>query len=435
MRQPDAIVIGGGLAGCEAAWQLANRGKTVELWEMKPLCFSPAHKNKDLAELVCSNSLKAKKEDSASGILKREMRALGSLLLECAEQTAVPAGGALAVDREKFAQLATEKIENHPNIKRMAKRAERLPEHPCVIVATGPLTDGPLAEQIQQLCGAPLSFYDAAAPIVSLESLDLSRAFYAGRYDQPDDYLNCPMTKDEYDAFYNALMGAERAPLHEFDKVTHFEGCMPIEAIAARGYQTPLFGPMSPKGLTDPATGRWPYAAVQLRREDEAGTMFNLVGFQTNLKFGEQKRVFGMIPALKNAEYLRYGVMHRNTYLPKQTLDFHLALKKNPAVCFAGQITGVEGYVESMAMGLWAGLCCGMKLEGKQPPVLPNDTAMGALLAYVSGYDGKDFQPMNMNFGLMAPMETKRMPKAEKQKLRSRWAKEQFEKAMFDSQR
>ncbi len=426
MKQPDAIVIGGGLAGCEAAWQLANRGKHVELWEMKPSHFSPAHSSACLAELVCSNSLKATKEDSASGILKREMRRLGSLLLACADQTSVPAGGALAVDRQAFSELVTQKIESHPNISRVEKRAESLPDHPCVVVATGPLTDGPLAQQISALCGTPLSFYDAAAPIVSFESIDMSRAFFAGRYDQPDDYLNCPMTREEYDAFYQALMQAERAELHSFD-VRHFEGCMPIEAIAARGYQTPLFGPMSPKGLTDPSTGRWPYAAVQLRREDKTGTMFNLVGFQTNLKFPEQKRVFGMIPALRHAEYLRYGVMHRNTYLPKQTLTATLALKTKPNLRFAGQITGVEGYMESAAMGIWAGLCSALEMDNQQIPVLDAHTAFGALITYISEYDGKDFQPMNMNFGLMAPLETGRMPKAQKQKLRSEKAEEKFE--------
>lgn len=430
MKTPDAIVIGGGLAGCEAAWQLAGRNKTVELWEMKPAHFSPAHTSADLAELVCSNSFKAMKEDSASGILKREMRALGSLLLSCADETAVPAGGALAVDRQAFAALVTRRIEAHPLIERVEKRAERLPEHACVIVATGPLTEGPLADELAALCGQPLSFYDAAAPIVSLESIDLSHAFFAGRYDQPADYLNCPMTKQEYDAFYTALSAAERATLHEFDKGQHFEGCMPIEAIAARGYQTPLFGPMSPKGLTDPKTGRWPYAAVQLRREDKQGTMFNLVGFQTNLKFGEQKRVFGMIPALKNAEYLRYGVMHRNTYLPKQTLNAQLQIKTRPQVSVAGQMTGVEGYMESAAMGLWAGLCCALRLEQRPVPCLDATTGLGALLRYVSEYDGKDFQPMNMNFGLMAPLNAGRMPKAEKQKRRSELAKRQFESAL-----
>ena len=426
MKQPDAIVIGGGLAGCEAAWQLACRGKKVALWEMKPAHFSPAHSSTYLAELVCSNSLKASKEDSASGILKREMRRLGSLLLLCADKTAVPAGGALAVDRLAFAKMVTDKIEAHPNIERVEKQADCLPDHPYVIVATGPLTDGALAEEINALCGEPLSFYDAAAPIVSFESIDMSRAFFQGRYDQPADYLNCPMTKEEYDAFYQALMQAERAELHSFD-VRHFEGCMPIEAIAARGYQTPLFGPMSPKGLTDPHTGRWPYAAVQLRREEKAGTMYNLVGFQTNLKFAEQKRVFGMIPALRNAEYLRYGVMHRNTYLPKQTLNDVLQLKARPNIRFAGQITGVEGYMESAAMGLWAGLCCALQMENRQVTAPDTQTAMGALIHYISEYDGKDYQPMNMNFGLMAPLETGRMPKAQKQKLRSEQAKQAFE--------
>lgn len=428
---PDAIVIGAGLAGCEAAWQLASAGIDVTLYEMKPAYMSPAHHSPLFAELVCSNSLKATRMDSASGVLKREMKTLGSLILACAEETSVPAGGALAVDRQAFSALVTERIRNHPQISVVHQQIAEIPQGATVIVATGPLTQGALAEDIAKRTGQPLSFFDAAAPVVSLESIDMSRAFFAGRYDQPKDYINCTLNKEEYEAFYAALIQAEKADIHDFDG-THFEGCMPIEALAARGFRTPLFGPMSPKGLTDPATGRWPYAAVQLRRENKEGTMWNLVGFQTNLKFGEQKRVFGLIPALAHAEFLRYGVMHRNTYLPPDTLDEQLRLKNDRSIRFAGQITGVEGYMESAAMGIAAGLFAACEMRGKRAPRWDNQTAMGALLDYISHYAGKDFQPMNINFGLMAPLQTPIRNKAQRHEAISIRAEQAFLKQIAD---
>ncbi len=422
---PDAVVIGAGLAGCEAAWQLASAGINVTLYEMKPGRMSPAHHSPLFAELVCSNSLKATRLDSASGVLKREMKTLGSLVLSCAEQTSVPAGGALAVDRQAFSALVTEHICRHPYISVVRDEVTEIPHDTLVIVATGPLTQGALAEDIMRRTGRPLSFFDAAAPVVSFESIDMSRAFFAGRYDQPKDYINCTLSKEEYETFYTALIHAEKADIHDFDG-THFEGCMPIEALAARGFRTPLFGPMSPKGLTDPATGRWPYAAVQLRRENREGTMWNLVGFQTNLKFGEQKRVFGLIPALAHAEFLRYGVMHRNTYLPADTLDEQLRLKNDKAIRFAGQMTGVEGYMESAAMGIAAGLFTVCEILGKQVPRWDNRTAIGALLDYISHYAGKDFQPMNINFGLMAPLQTPIRNKAQRHEAISIRAEQAF---------
>ncbi len=425
---PDAAVIGGGLAGCEAAYRLARMGLDVELYEMKPNRKSPAHHMDTLAELVCSNSLKAEKQDSASGILKREMRMLGSAVLQCADQTRVPAGGALAVDRIAFSEAMTCLIKSQPNIRIIHEEIRTIPL--CdVIIATGPLTDGPLADEIQQLTGHRLSFYDAAAPIVTHESIDMEHAFLGGRYDQPDDYLNCPMDKEEYDAFYDALIHAECAQMHDFD-VKHFEGCMPIEAMAMRGYRTPLFGTMSPKGIRDPRTERRPYALVQLRRENSAGTSWNLVGFQTNLKFGEQKRVFSMIPALKNAEFVRYGVMHRNTYLPACALDDTLRLRVNPHIRFAGQITGVEGYMESAATGMLAGLYLGCSKLNKKAPSFGQQTAMGALLHYVSGYEGADFQPMNINFSIMAQMEEPIRDKSKRHHAISERAEKEFTAAL-----
>ncbi|MBQ6692652.1 MAG: methylenetetrahydrofolate--tRNA-(uracil(54)-C(5))-methyltransferase (FADH(2)-oxidizing) TrmFO, partial [Clostridia bacterium] len=345
----EAIVIGAGLAGCEAAMVLSKLGIRVILIEMKPDRRSPAHKADTFGELVCSNSLKSDDEGTAAGILKREMRLLGSAVMESADQTKLPAGNALAVDRTKFSEKLTELIKAQKNIHIEHAEATEIPASEHVIVATGPLTDGALALHIEKIAGRSLSFFDAASPIVSTESIDYEHAFLQGRYGQDDDYLNCPLSKEEYQQFFEAITVAERAPQHDFD-ARFFESCMPIEAIAARGFKTPLFGPMSPKGITDPKTGRRPFAVVQLRRENKEATMWNLVGFQTNLKFGEQKRVFGLIPALKNAEYLRYGVMHRNSYLPAGTLDDTLAVRQMPSVRFAGQITGVEGYMESAAM-------------------------------------------------------------------------------------
>lgn len=404
-------VIGAGLAGCEAAMQLANRGYSVELYEMKPVKFSPAHKYGGFAELVCSNSLKAARVDSACGLLKEEMRRFGSVICEAAEKTAVPAGGALAVDRKAFSNEVTRIVKSHPNIKVISEEVTEFPEKNAII-CTGPLTSDAFAEKIREKCGNYLSFYDAAAPIVTAESIDFTVAFEQSRYDKADaDYVNCPMNKDEYDAFYNALINAEGAPLHDFDKPEEssglrvYEGCMPVEVLAKRGYDSVRYGCMKPVGLTDPRTGRRPYAAVQLRRENVEGTMFNIVGFQTNLKFGEQKRVFSMIPGLENAEFVRYGVMHRNTFLcsPK-LLDENYMLKGSENVFFAGQMTGVEGYVESAASGITAGRALADILDGKRPIILPATTMMGALANYVSHALDSNFQPMGSNMGILPPL-------------------------------
>jgi methylenetetrahydrofolate--tRNA-(uracil-5-)-methyltransferase len=349
-------VVGAGLAGCEAAWQIAGRGISVDLFEMKPLRFSPAHSSGNFAELVCSNSLKAERVESAAGLLKEEMRRLGSLLVPCAYECRVPAGGALAVDRDEFAKIVTEKIRSHPLIHVHTEEVTELPSDGVSIIATGPLTSAALAEKISALCGGSLSFYDAAAPIVTAESLNMERIFSASRYGRGGDdaYLNCPMNREEYEAFYQELVTAERAPLHGFDAADPkvYEGCMPVEVMAGRGGDTLRFGPMKPVGLRDPQTGHRPWAVLQLRREDAQGSLYNLVGFQTNLKFGEQKRVFGMIPGLEHAEFVRYGVMHRNTFLDSPlVLSADFSLKQNPNLFFAGQITGVEGYMESAASG------------------------------------------------------------------------------------
>lgn len=415
MGAQGAAVLGAGLAGVEAAWQLARRGVPVTLYEMKPQKFSPAHQSQGFAELICSNSLKASRIDSAAGLLKEEMRRLGSLLMDCAGKSAVPAGGALAVDREEFSRLATQAVENHPLITVRREEAARIPEGP-VVVATGPLTSEPLAREIQALCGGSLSFFDAAAPIVTRESLDMEHCFAASRYGKGDvegeegDYLNCPLNKEEYDAFAQELVKAERAPVHSFDARDPqvYEGCMPIEVLASRGHDAIRFGPMKPVGLRDPRTGHRPWAVLQLRTENRQRTLFNLVGFQTNLKFGEQRRVFGMIPALKNAEFVRYGVMHRNTFLESPRLlcgDY--SFRGRPTLFFAGQMTGVEGYMESAASGLLAGLNLARRLAGRETLVLPETTMMGALARYVSGYEGRDFQPMGANFGVLPPLEEK----------------------------
>lgn len=416
-------VLGAGLAGCEAAWQIATAGVPVELYEMKPQRFSPAHKSEGFAELICSNSLKASRIDSAAGLLKEEMRRLGSLLTECAAKCSVPAGGALAVDRDEFSRLATEAIESHPLITIHREEVTEIPSG-FVVIATGPLTSEALSEKIGELCEAAcgdraaLSFFDAAAPIVTRESLDMERCFYASRYDKGDkDYINCPMNKAEYDAFVEELVNAERAPVHSFDKADPkvYEGCMPIEVLATRGHDAIRFGPMKPVGLIDPRTGHRPWAVVQLRTENKENSLYNLVGFQTNLKFGEQKRVFGMIPGLANAEFIRYGVMHRNTFLnsPK-LLNADFSLRVNPQIFFAGQMTGVEGYMESAASGILAGKNAVRRLRGEEPLILPEDTMTGALSHYIAEYVGKDFQPMGANFGVLPPLGEKIRDKRER---------------------
>ena len=404
----EVTVVGGGLAGVEAAWALANRGVSVVIKEMKPLKKSPAHKTDMLAELVCSNSLKAQRLGSAAGLLKAEMESLGSVCVECAKRTSVPAGGALAVDRDLFSQAVTQKIKSHPLIKVECEEVESIPDG-NVIIAAGPLASEPLAESIKSLCGGALSFYDAAAPIVTAQSIDMSRAFLQSRYDRggESDYINCPMNKEEYEAFYNELVNAETAQLHSFDKKKGvYEGCMPIEVMASRGADTMRFGPMKPVGLRDPSTGHRPWAALQLRKENAAGTMYNLVGFQTNLKFGEQKRVFSMIPALKNAEFVRYGVMHRNTFINspgRLNADFSFIGREN--LFFAGQITGVEGYMESAASGIMAGINMFRRLNSLESVVLPDYTMIGALSRYISDTGVTDFQPMGANFGILPPLE------------------------------
>ena len=402
-------VIGAGLAGCEAAMQIANAGIKVDLIEMKPIKKSPAHKSDDFAELVCSNSLKAARTDSAAGLLKAEMRKFSSVCLDSADKCSVAAGGALAVDREKFSAYITEKIKSHPNINVIEDVQKEIPKDNITVIATGPLTDGALAENIIKLTGSEnLSFYDAAAPIVTKESIDFSVAFFASRYGKgTDDYINCPMNNEEYTAFYNELINAESAILSEFDKpVTVYEGCMPVEILAKRGEDSIRFGPLKPVGLRDPRTGNRPWAVVQLRSENADGSLYNLVGFQTNLKFPEQKRVFSLIPGLQNAEFMRYGVMHRNSFLnsPK-LLNSDLSLKSNSNIFFAGQITGVEGYMESAASGIIAGINAVRRLNNQEPLVLPKYTMIGALLGYISDQTVANFQPMGANFGIIPPLE------------------------------
>lgn len=404
-------VIGAGLAGCEAAAKLSSLGFRVVLREMKPEKYSPAHKSENFAELVCSNSLKALRLESAAGLLKEEMRRLGSLVMEAAEKTSVAAGGALAVDRDLFSEYITDKIRSDPNIEVVTGEVTELPESGAVIVATGPLTSDALAENLRERFGGTLSFYDAVAPIVTTDSLDWDRVFLGARYDRGDaDYVNCPMERDEYDAFYDALVSAERAPLHEFDSADPkvYEGCMPVEIMASRGRDTLRFGPLRPVGLSDPKTGRRPWANVQLRRENAAGTLYNLVGFQTNLKFGEQKRVFSMIPGLENAEFVRYGVMHRDTFMDSpRLLDRNLSLKTEPRLFFAGQFTGVEGYTESAATGILAGINAARYLCGEAPLILPETTMLGALVGYITDESVSNFQPMGANMGILPPLENK----------------------------
>lgn len=398
-------VVGAGLAGCEAAWQLAQRGHRVLLQEMKPEKMTPAHHSGDFGELVCSNSLRSDRLENAVGLLKEELRRLDSLILACADETRVPAGGALAVDREGFSARITEKIKSHPLIEVQAGEVTAIPEDPCII-ATGPLTSDALAEEIAAFAGSSLHFYDAAAPIVYKDSLDMNRVYAASRYGRGEDYLNCPMNREEYFTFYRALMEAETAPLHAFETPRVFEGCMPVEIMGKRGELTLAYGPMKPVGLE--IDGVMPFAVVQLRQDDKDGRLYNLVGFQTNLKFGEQKRVFSLIPGLEKAEFARYGVMHRNTFLNSPGfLHWDYSVKNRPLLYFAGQMTGVEGYVESASCGLMAALSLHAKLMGKEPVDFTDRTAIGALGHYVSGYAGKDFQPMNVTFGIMEPLEKK----------------------------
>ena len=410
-------VIGAGLAGSEAAWQLANRGITVDLYEMKPRKMTPAHHSADFAELVCSNSLRGDRLENAVGLLKEELRRCGSLILECAEATRVEAGGCLAVDRGGFSAMVTEKIRSHPNITVISEEVTQVPEGP-VIIATGPLTSDALSEAIRQYFGQTgyLHFFDAAAPLVTADSIDMDLAWWQSRYDRgTPDYINCALDKEQYEAFVKELAAAEEAEVHGFEDRNVFEGCMPVEVMARRGVDTLRYGPLKPVGLTDPKTGREPYAVVQLRQDNAAKSVYNLVGFQTHLKFGEQKRVFSMIPALREAEFVRYGVMHRNTFLQSpKLLDRFYADRRNPMVAFAGQMTGVEGYVESTASGYLAAVAMAAKVQGKQPPEFPGVTAIGALGRYVSDESIVSFQPMNINFSIIAPLEKRIRKKAEK---------------------
>ena len=403
----QVTVIGAGLAGSEAAWQLAKRGVSVTLREMKPEKKTPAHETAYFAELCCSNSLRSDQLENAVGLLKEELRRLDSLILSCADATRVEAGGALAVDRHGFARMVTERLRSHPNITVVPGEVTELPEGE-VIVASGPLTSDALAERLKALLGddSALHFYDAAAPLVSAESVDMERAWMGSRYDRGTaDYVNCPMTEEEYDAFWQALTTAQEAEVHGFEDQRVFEGCMPVEVMARRGRETLCYGPLKPRGLTDPRTGREPYAVVQLRRDNQEGSVYNLVGFQTHLRFPEQRRVFSMIPALHDAEFLRYGVMHRNTFLNSpRLLDRYYRLMADPRVSFAGQMTGVEGYVESAASGFLAGVETARRLRGLPPVDFPQETAVGALGLYVSNRSVTVFQPMNINFGIMPPL-------------------------------
>lgn len=415
--QTEAKVIGAGLAGCEAAWQLAERGIAVTIYEMKPEKRTDAHHSGSFAELVCSNSFRSNELTNAAGLLKEELRRLGGLLVRCADETQVEAGGALAVDREAFSEKMTESIRNHPNITVVSGEVTEIPQDGAVIVASGPLTSDPLFEHIHGRVGGDfLHFFDAAAPIVSFDSVDMESAYFASRYDKgTPDYINCPMSREEYDAFWSALITAEEAPVHGFEDAKVFEGCMPVEVMGRRGHDTLLFGSLKPVGLPDPKTGRDPYAVLQLRRDNLQGTLYNLVGCQTHLKFGEQKRIFSMIPGLKDAEFVRYGVMHRNTFLDSpRLLDHNFALRKEPRIRFAGQMTGVEGYVESNASGFLAGLATACTLLGRPAPDFPSTTAIGALGRYISNETVTKFQPMNINFGIVDSLGYKIRGKREK---------------------
>lgn len=413
----DVTVVGAGLAGCEAAWQIARRGISVTLCDMKPDKYTPAHHSPYMAELVCSNSLRGNRLENAPGLLKEELRQLGSVIISCADATRVEAGGALAVDREGFAKLVTQRISSHPLITVRTGEVTQIPAGEC-IVATGPLTSGALAEDISRFLGgaSPLYFFDAAAPLVSAACIDMDSAFFGSRYNLGgDDYINCPLTKEEYLAFHAALVSAEEAPVHGFEDKSVFEGCMPVEVMARRGQDALRYGPMKPIGLRDPRDGRGYYAVLQLRRDNAAGDVYNLVGCQTHLTFGEQKRVFSMIPALREAEFLRYGVMHRNTYLDSpRLLTRHFSVRHDERVFFAGQMTGVEGYVESAASGMVAGLALARRRHGLAPIDWPPETAHGALAAYISNPGVKEFQPMNINFGLLPPLDIRIKGKREK---------------------
>ncbi|MDF2891107.1 MAG: trmFO [Clostridia bacterium] len=411
------VVIGAGLAGSEAAWQLAQRGVKVKLYEMRPINSTPAHHTDNFAELVCSNSLRSNQLENAVGLLKEEMRRLNSLIMECADNHAVPAGGALAVDREKFSEEVTEKIKNHPNIEIIHEELVDIPRDEYVIIASGPLTSDKLSESIMKMTENDyFYFYDAAAPIVAYDSIDMSKAFKASRYDKGEsDYINCPMNEEEYNNFYKELIAAEVVPLKRFEKEIIFEGCMPVETMAARGPMTLLFGPLKPVGLTDPRSGQQFHAVVQLRMDNKEGTLYNIVGFQTHLKWGEQKRVFSMIPGLENAEFVRYGVMHRNTYInsPK-LLSLTMQMRQYPNIMFAGQITGVEGYIESASSGMVAGINMSRILAGLQPLAFPKTTAHGALCHYINDDTNKNFQPMNVNFGIFPELGVRIRNKAER---------------------
>ena len=415
--QQSITIIGAGLAGSEAAWQLAERGVMVDLYEMRPTKTTPAHQTDRFAELVCSNSLRGAGIENAVGLLKEEMRRLGSLIMEAADHNAVPAGGALAVDRELFSSEITKRLEQHPCVRVHRQEVHSLPQEGITIVASGPLTADDLADNILKATGEQaLSFYDAAAPIVTLESIDLDKAFWASRYDKGDaDYLNCPMTKEEYEIFYKALIEAEMAEIQGFEEGKVFEGCLPLEVMAKRGIQTLTFGPLKPVGLIDPRTGKKSHAVVQLRKENQAGSLFNLVGFQTHLKWGEQKRVFSLIPGLEKAEFVRYGVMHRNTFLnAPNVLNADFSLRLRPELFFAGQMTGVEGYVESAASGLLAGLNAWRRLSQLDTLVFPADTSLGGLARHLEGSPSHSFQPMNINFGLLPPLSERIKDKRQK---------------------
>ena len=409
-------VVGAGLAGSEAAWQLAQRGVAVELYEMKPRKMTPAHHADTFAELVCSNSFRGDRLENAVGLLKEELRRLGSLILTCAEATRVEAGGCLAVDRQGFSRMVTDKIRSHPNITVVEEEMTQVPEGP-VIIATGPLTSDALSEAIGAYFGEDyLHFYDAAAPLVTAESVDMTKAWWQSRYDRgTPDYVNCSLNKEEYEAFVRELVSAQEAEVHGFEDKNVFEGCMPVEVMARRGFDTLRFGPLKPVGLIDPATGKEPYAVVQLRQDNSAKSIYNLVGFQTHLKFPEQKRVFSMIPALRNAEFVRYGVMHRNTFLQSpKLLDRFYRDRRNPLVAFAGQMTGVEGYVESAASGFLAAVAMAAQVQGRPLPEFPKETAIGALSLYISDENITHFQPMNVNFSIISPLGQRIRKKAEK---------------------
>jgi methylenetetrahydrofolate--tRNA-(uracil-5-)-methyltransferase len=417
MSVPAVTVVGAGLAGSEAAWQLARRGLRVRLIEMKPVRMTPAHHSPDFAELVCSNSLRGDRLENAVGLLKEELRRVGSLILACADATRVEAGGCLAVDRQGFSRMVTEKLRTHPNITVEERELTAVPEGP-VIIATGPLTSEPLSAAIGEYFGGAgyLNFYDAAAPLVSFDSIDMEQAWFASRYDRgTPDYVNCALDEAQYKAFVRELAAAEEAPVHGFEDSKVFEGCMPVEVMARRGEDTLRFGPLKPVGLPDPKTGKDPYAVVQLRKDNASGTVYNLVGFQTHLRFPEQKRVFSMIPALREAEFVRYGVMHRNTFLNSpRLLDRTYADRRNPLVAFAGQMTGVEGYVESTASGYLAAVCMAARVKGEPLPEFPAETAIGALGRYVSDESVTNFQPMNINFGILPPLGYRVKGKANK---------------------